>query len=296
MWAWSHCEPSCCGLFWSWVVLAKVPTRQYDSELGLLPNLVRGNPLYNPKHPDHCIWASFQPQSASRKSKVLARNMLVNSDCISTCSIRIICSFRCSFAPCSPVYDAINISLVAVENQQHSIHFLLYFTATWWRLIWLEFVQWEMKERIKVYISLINHVVIWSDNKYLIAAKDVGTVRRNSSPDSTRLETHGLMSCPGNNLVLVDQLRLLGSSWSRPGPSDQFQPGPKPGNPEPLLTLLLWSIQAAVQWRISRCQDEIYWLDGCSRIGILGGYFSGTLEDERMGDSVECFGEVLGLF
>jgi len=40
----------------------------------------------------------------------------------------------------------------------------------------------------------------------------------------------------------------------------------------------------------------MHWLDGCLRICILGGYFSGTLEGGMMGDNLEFFGEVLGLF
>jgi hypothetical protein len=40
----------------------------------------------------------------------------------------------------------------------------------------------------------------------------------------------------------------------------------------------------------------MHWLDGCSRIDIVGGYFSGTLEGGWRGDSLEFFGEVLGLF
>ena len=40
----------------------------------------------------------------------------------------------------------------------------------------------------------------------------------------------------------------------------------------------------------------MHWLDGCSRIYIVGGYCSGTLEGGRMADNLEFFGEVLGLF
>jgi len=61
----------------------------------------------------------------------------------------------------------------------------------------------------------------------------------------------------------------------------------------------LWpigSIQAAAQLQISRCEDGIHWLDGCLRICVVGGYLSGTLEGGRMGDNLEFFGEVLGLF
>jgi len=31
----------------------------------------------------------------------------------------------------------------------------------------------------------------------------------------------------------------------------------------------------------------MHWLDGCSRICIVGGYFSGTLEGGQMGDNLE---------
>ena len=61
----------------------------------------------------------------------------------------------------------------------------------------------------------------------------------------------------------------------------------------------LWtidSVQAAAQLQISRCEDGMHWLDGCLRIWVVGGYFSGTLGGGRMGDNLEFFGEVLGLF
>jgi hypothetical protein len=39
----------------------------------------------------------------------------------------------------------------------------------------------------------------------------------------------------------------------------------------------------------------MHWLDDCSRICVVGGYFSDTLEGEQMGDNLEFFCEVLGL-
>jgi len=56
------------------------------------------------------------------------------------------------------------------------------------------------------------------------------------------------------------------------------------------------SVQAAAQLQISRCEDGMHWLDGCSRICIVGGYFSCTLEGWQMRDNLEFFGEVLGHF
>jgi len=40
----------------------------------------------------------------------------------------------------------------------------------------------------------------------------------------------------------------------------------------------------------------MHWLDGWSKICIVGGYFSGTLEGGWMADNLRFFGEVLGLF
>jgi len=40
----------------------------------------------------------------------------------------------------------------------------------------------------------------------------------------------------------------------------------------------------------------MHWLDSCSRICVEGGYFSGTLEGGQMGDNLEFFRKVVGLF
>ena len=40
----------------------------------------------------------------------------------------------------------------------------------------------------------------------------------------------------------------------------------------------------------------MHWLDGCSRIGVVGGYFSGTLNWGWKGENLEFFREDLGLF
>jgi hypothetical protein len=61
----------------------------------------------------------------------------------------------------------------------------------------------------------------------------------------------------------------------------------------------LWPIGgvlAAAQLQISRCEDGMNWLDGFSTIGVVRGYSPGTLEGGQMGDNLEFFGEVLGLF
>jgi len=61
----------------------------------------------------------------------------------------------------------------------------------------------------------------------------------------------------------------------------------------------LWltgSAQVATQLQLSHCKDRLHWVDGCSRICVVGGDLSDTLEGGWMGDNLEFFGELLGLF
>jgi len=68
-----------------------------------------------------------------------------------------------------------------------------------------------------------------------------------------------------------------------------------------LSILLLWalcaigSMQSGTQLEIGCCGNGMNRLDRCSRIRVVGGYFSGTLEGGLMGDNLEIFGEVLGV-
>jgi len=68
-------------------------------------------------------------------------------------------------------------------------------------------------------------------------------------------------------------------------------------------SILLWrafwkveSVHSAVQLQIGYYEDGMYWLDGCSRHCVVGGFFSGTLQGGQMCDNLEFFGDILGLF
>jgi len=52
---------------------------------------------------------------------------------------------------------------------------------------------------------------------------------------------------------------------------------------------------SGAQLPVSCHEDGMHCLDGCSKMSVVGGYFSGTLEGGQMGDNLELFGEVLGL-
>jgi len=56
------------------------------------------------------------------------------------------------------------------------------------------------------------------------------------------------------------------------------------------------SEHVATPLHMYHCEDGMHWLDSCSRIGIVGGYLSGTLESGWIGETLGIFGEVLYLF
>jgi hypothetical protein len=67
--------------------------------------------------------------------------------------------------------------------------------------------------------------------------------------------------------------------------------------------ILLWrafwkvgSLYSAAQLHISYYENGIYLPDGCSRHCVVGGFFSCTLQGGQMGDNLEFFGDILGLF
>jgi hypothetical protein len=67
-----------------------------------------------------------------------------------------------------------------------------------------------MKENIKLHISHIDHVVMYFDPKYLIAANVVGILRWNSGLVSIRPTPCGFMCGPSNIPRLGSLVRLLG--------------------------------------------------------------------------------------
>jgi len=154
-----------------------------------------------------------------------------------TWSVGRLCSFSPSFTSRSQICSRTNIRRVAIENPRISLQIWRYFTAIQWILVQPQNWQREVKERLKLHNLNTDHIVIRSELKYSIGAKVAGTVIWNCGPGSTQPKNSGFMSGPGNNPAKTEWVVLLGGSWPGRGPSGRFQPGPKPGNPELLLTL-----------------------------------------------------------
>jgi hypothetical protein len=221
------------------LVLATVPTRPNGSGLGLEPNPDHCNGSYHTKTRTVPIGPVLPPKTRQLKSTILPPIKYLSSDCIITWWIRRLCSFSRSFTCRLQICDPTNIRGVAIAHLWFSLIIGPYFTAT--RRISVGSHIWtqEVKELVKLHNLRIHYVMIWSELKYLIGGKVAWTVIWKRGPGWTRPKNRGFMSGPGNNPVLVTRVGLLGGSWPRPGPSGRFLPGPKPGHPEPLLTLVM---------------------------------------------------------
>ena len=218
---------------------ATVPTHQYSAGLGLELELNRCNGSYHTKTQTIAIGPDLPPTTWQFNLTTLAPIKYLSSDRIVTWSIRRSCRISRSFTSRVQTCNLTNICLVAIKNPQISPNIVRFFKATQRLLVWSPIWKREVKERLILYNLCIDHVMIWSHLIYLIGAKVAGTVIWNRGVGTTWPKNRGYMSVPGTNPVLVSRVGLLGSSWPGPGPSGRFQPGPKPGNPEPLLTLMM---------------------------------------------------------
>ena len=159
-----------------WPVLATVPNSRVGSGSGsdLEPN--RWNGSYHTKTRTVAIGPVLPPKTRHFNTTSLAPIKYLSSDRIMTRSICKLCSFMRSVTSRFQICDRTNIGWVAIENPRNSREIWRYFTAILWILVGWQFWTWEMKERIKLHNSRIDHITIRSELKYFIGANGVGTV------------------------------------------------------------------------------------------------------------------------
>ena len=219
-------------------MLATVPNRRVSSGSGSDPEPNRCNGSSHTKTRTVAIGPVLPPKTRHYKSTIFAPIKYLSSDRIVTWSVGKLCSFSPSFTSRSQICGRTNIHRVAIENPRILPEKWRYFTAIRWILVQSQIGQREVKQRLKLHNLHTDHIVIRSELKYLIGATVAGTVIWNRGPGSIRPKNRGFMSGPGNKPAKTERVGLLGGSWPGPGPSGRFQPGPRPGNPEPLLTLV----------------------------------------------------------
>jgi len=221
------------------LLLATVPNRRVGSGSGsgLEPNRCNGS--YHTKTRTVAIGPVLQPKTRQNKSTIFAPIKYLSSDRIVTWSVGKSCKFSPAFTARYHIRSRTNFRPVVIKNPWILPEKWGYFTAIRWILVQSQIWQREVKERLKLHNLHTDHIVIQSELKYFIWVKVAGTVMCNRGPGSTRPKNRGFMSGPGNQPAKTERVGLLGGSWPGPGPSGRFQPGPKRGIPEPLLTLLL---------------------------------------------------------
>jgi hypothetical protein len=142
----------------------------------------------------------FGPGSTSKpglsKRRCFAPIKYLSSDRIMTWCICILCRLSRSFTSISQICDWTNISWVAVENLWISVNIYTYFTATQRIPVRSQFWQREVKDRLKLQNLHKHHVMIWSELKYSIAAKNVGTAKWTCGPVPTRPKNPQFRSGP----------------------------------------------------------------------------------------------------
>jgi hypothetical protein len=103
----------------------------------------------------------------------LAPIKYLSSDRIVTWSIREMCRLMPYFISRSQICDRISMHRVAVKLSPKSRQNDRVFIPTPWQLVRLQIGEQEMKEGMKLHISRIDYVTIWSELKYLIGVRNV---------------------------------------------------------------------------------------------------------------------------
>jgi hypothetical protein len=111
--------------------------------------------------------------SSSTLPQNVAPIMYLSSDRIITWSLPRFCSFSSSFTSRGQICDRTNIRWVSVKLR-HILPQNRWLTIATQRLsVWSDIWQWEVKEQLKLYNLRTDHVMIPSELKYLIWAKNV---------------------------------------------------------------------------------------------------------------------------
>jgi hypothetical protein len=190
-------------------VLAQVPTRKNSSGLGLAPEPNRGNGFTTWKTRTVGTWAGSTSKPGLFKPRCFAPIKYLSSDRILTWCIRRLCGFARSFTSCFRICDPTSIRWVAVENPRILAEIYTYFTATQWISVGSQFWKQEVKDRLTLRNRHIHHVMIRSELKYLIGAKNIGTAKWTRCPVPTGPKNTEFRFGPGNKPAKKNQFGFL---------------------------------------------------------------------------------------
>jgi hypothetical protein len=122
---------------------------------------------------DILIGLLLPPKTRHLNLTTLAPIQYLSADCIVTWSVHRMCIIRHSLISWFQNCDATNIGCVAIENPRISHQIWHYFTATQRISIALQFRIREVKELLQLHNLRTDHVIIRSELKNLIGAKEL---------------------------------------------------------------------------------------------------------------------------
>jgi len=154
------------------VLLATGPNSWFGSGSGsnLEPDCCNG--FCHTKTQNVAIEPVVQPKSRRFNLTTFAPIKYLSSDCIVTWSVHRLCISSRSFPSRFQKCDATNIRCVGIENPQISHQIWPYFTATQQIVVASKFWMREVKELLKLHNLRTDHVMIRSEPKNLIGAKE----------------------------------------------------------------------------------------------------------------------------
>jgi len=138
------------------LVLATVLNWWFSSGSVLEPNWNRCSRFYHIKKLNCTEPVVFQPVPQFRKVRTLPPIKYLSCDLITIRYICQTCSFSSTFTSHSPIKNRIIIRWVTSKNSQFSALFHTNSTDSNWITNW----QWEVKERLKLHLLHICHIVI----------------------------------------------------------------------------------------------------------------------------------------
>ena len=154
-------------------MLATGPNARFGSGSGSNPEPDRWNGFYHTKTRTVVIGPVLPRKTCHYNYTTFSPIRYLSSDCIVTWSALRLCILSRSFTPWFQKCDATNIRCVAVKNTGISHRIWRYCTATQRILVASQIWMREVKQLPKLHNLCTDHVMIWSEPKNLIVAKEL---------------------------------------------------------------------------------------------------------------------------
>jgi len=163
--------------YWVWVVLAMSPNSWVGSSSGSTRNQTLATGLSTWKTGHIGNRPVLPPKTRHFTITTLPTIKYLSSDRIVTWSVLWLCNSSRTSTSRYQICDPTNIRWGSIENLLTSFNIWPFFTTTQRISVGSQIRKRDVKERSELHNVPTDHVTIWWELQYLIAAKGVGTVK-----------------------------------------------------------------------------------------------------------------------